>query len=581
MKSNYDKNPSILVGDNDKDCLTGWESIFGELNRRINKNSSMLIAIETYQGVNDEEVENALKKELPTHKLFLSSDSFKSKKEIEEMIYPYVTDDRIFGFITDLEIKDFLDNSKIEKQKKKIDQDSNSIKVIYGVGASLISDADLLIYIDMARWEIQQRMRCNKVNNLGVDNKHFEPALLYKQSFFVDWKVLDKHKMTIFDNVDYFIDCNHRNRPKMVSGDNLKLGLKKASKQPFRVVPFFDSGVWGGQWLKEIVGLDRSVVNYAWGFDCIPEENSILLDFGSKTFETPAINLVLREPHGLLGDKVYKIFGAEFPIRFNLLDTMEGGNLSLQVHPTKKYIKEKFGMAFTQNESYYYLDAKEDAFVYLGVNENVDPNEMMDDLKRAKKENNQFDVDKYISKWPVKKHDHILIPSGTIHCSVRGSMVLEISATPYNFTFKLYDWGRLGLDNKPRPINIEHGENVIKWGRTSEWMKNNLVNNIKEIYAGENWTEERTGLDEINFIETRRHWFTDEVKHSTDGGVNVLNLIEGREAIVESPTDKFKPFVVHYAETFIIPAAVGDYTIRPYGSSEGQKCGTIKAFVKI
>jgi hypothetical protein len=60
----------------------------------------------------------------------------------------------------------------------------------------------------------------------------------------------------------------------------------------------------------------------------------------------------------------------------------------------------------------------------------------------------------------------------------------------------------------------------------------------------------------------------------------VLNLVEGEEVIVESPGGKFTPFVVHYAETFIVPAAVGSYTIRPHGLSAGKECATIKAFVR-
>ena len=62
--------------------------------------------------------------------------------------------------------------------------------------------------------------------------------------------------------------------------------------------------------------------------------------------------------------------------------------------------------------------------------------------------------------------------------------------------------------------------------------------------------------------------------------MNVLNLAEGAEALVESPAHSFDPFVVHYAETFVVPAAVGDYTIRPWGKSQGQTCATIKAFVR-
>ena len=191
-----------------------------------------------------------------------------------------------------------------------------------------------------------------------------------------------------------------------------------------------------------------------------------------------------------------------------------------------------------------------------------------------------FDTEKYVNKWPAKRHDHYLIPAGTVHCSGAGAMVLEISATPSIFTFKLWDWGRLGLDGLPRPINIGHGSKVIQWERQTEFVRNHLINQVEMVAEGDGWREERTGLHENEFIETRRHWFTDIVPHNTNGGVQVLNVIKGDELIVESPTGAFEPFIVHYAETFIIPAWVGEYTIRPYGSSVGKYCGTIKAYVR-
>jgi hypothetical protein len=159
-------------------------------------------------------------------------------------------------------------------------------------------------------------------------------------------------------------------------------------------------------------------------------------------------------------------------------------------------------------------------------------------------------------------------------------MVLEISATPYIFTFKLWDWGRLGLDGLPRPINIAHGERVIQWDRTEQWVRREILNRAETVARGDGWTEERTGLHEREFIETRRHRFTGTVRHRTEGSVNVLNLVEGREAIVESPDNTFEPFAVHYAETFIVPEYVKEYSIRPFGEAEGQGCATIKAFIR-
>lgn len=159
-------------------------------------------------------------------------------------------------------------------------------------------------------------------------------------------------------------------------------------------------------------------------------------------------------------------------------------------------------------------------------------------------------------------------------------MVLEISTTPFIFTFKLWDWERLGLDGRPRPINIAHGKKVIQWDRTESWVQKELVDQVKVVAEGEGWIEESTGLHRREFIETRRHWFSRPVLHKTGSCVNVLNLVEGREAIVESPDNAFEPFVVHYAETFIVPGNVSEYTIRPYGESEGTTCGTIKAYVR-
>src|SRR5690606_6645370 len=243
-------------------------------------------------------------------------------------------------------------------------------------------------------------------------------------------------------------------------------------------------------------------------------------------------------------------------------------------------IREHFGMNYTQDESYYFLDADEDACVYLGLKESIDPEAMISELREANTNGTWFDAEKHVQKWPVKKHDHILIPAGTVHCSGANSLVLEISATPYIFTFKLWDWGRMGLDGKPRPINIDHGEKVIDWTWTPGNTEKELMNVVEPVAAGEGWREERTGLHEREFIETRRHWFSTTVHHRTNGSVNVLNLVKGKEAIVESPMGAFKPFVVHYAETFVIPEYVKEYPIRPFGESEGKECATIKAFVR-
>lgn len=581
MNTEFNKFPSLKMPESHQ-CFAGWENICNQINNDLSRieRSKKVVVIEYYHGIDEKEFNEEFIKILKPDLHIDVKSALLVENDIKQMVFPDVTDDRVFGFMTRLDLKDFFDTNKITDLNEIIDKKEGLI-LITGIGATILRrDYDLLIYADMARWEIQQRMRRNEINSLGVNNKELDISFLYKQAYFVDWRVCDKQKKKTLGKWDYVLDTNTRFKPKMISGENYLDGLSLINKQPFSVVPFFDPGVWGGQWMKEVCDLDKSKSNYAWCFNCVPEENSLLLQYGDFTFETPSINLVFYEPAQLLGEAVYGRFGDEFPIRFDFLDTMGGGNLSLQVHPLTAYIQEKFGLNYTQDESYYMMDVEEDAVVYLGTKENTVPADLISDLKKAEKGEIPFNADKHIEAWPVKKHDHFLIPAGTIHCSGKGSMVLEISATPYIFTFKLWDWGRLGMDGLPRPINIEHGEKVIDWNRTTSWTKENLVNQVVKVDEGEGWLEEKTGLHEREFIETRRHWFTKKVIHNTNGGLNVICLIEGSQAIVESPNKAFEPFIVNYAETFIIPAVIGAYTIRPFGESIGKKNGTLKAFVR-
>jgi len=582
--SNFNKIPGVNVKGRDKDCFAGWENIVIQLNIEISRNpkTKTIIVVECYQGINDKEVFESLTSGLSPDITFLAAEAMLPEEEIRRITFSDVTDDRIFGYITRLSMEDFYDPGKVEALRTKINSIKQGTILLYGTGASILfPEPDLLIYADMARWEIQLRMRRNEVSNLGIMNYEENIESQYKRGYFVDWRVCDRLKKKVMPGCDYVLDTNLKNSPKMVSINAFSEGMKQAVNQPFSVVPYFDAGPWGGQWMKETFDLDSNTENYAWCFNCVPEENSLYLEFGGNRFETPAINLVFFKPTELLGEPVYGRFGDEFPIRFDFLDTIGGGNLSLQVHPLTGYIQEKFGMNYTQDESYYILEAEDKASVYLGLREEADPRRMITDLKEAQGSNTEFNASTYIQNWPAKKHDHFLIPGGTIHCSAKGCMVLEISATPYIFTFKLWDWGRLGMDGKPRPINIDHGIQNVQWDRTENWVRDNLVNRIDELGKGDGWHEERTGLHELEFIETRRHWFTKKVHHNTNDGVNVLALVEGREIIVESPFGLFEPFVAHFAETFIVPATVGEYTIRPYGESEGKECATIKAYVRV
>ena len=573
-KVNYDRFPSTKITGT---ILQGWDAVHTLLVEcfKVKK----VVAVDFYAGVREEEVAGELELLSPT--LFINTRNLmKPQDEIKAMTERFMTDDVLFGYVTNLTLNDYFDAEKLEQARKQV-ADATGRVIIVGSGAAMVAPAEAtVVYVDMARWEIQQRFRVHEVKALGVDNREDAVSLQYKRGYFNDWRILDRYKESLFGRVDFWLDTHIANEPRLIDKETFFKGIEETVKTPFRVVPFFDPAPWGGQWMKEVCGLNPEKENYGWCFDCVPEENSLYFEVNGVRFELPSVDLVLLKSRELLGEPVEARFGKDFPIRFDFLDTVGGGNLSVQVHPTTQFIRENFGMYYTQDESYYLLDAKEGASVYLGLKTGIDKNEMIHDLREAQKGEVVFDTERYVNRLPAKKHDHYLIPGGTVHCSGSEALVLEISSTPNLFTFKLWDWQRLGLDGKPRPINVERGKDVIDWKRDTEYVNKHLANRFTQVAEGDGWREECTGLHPNEFIETHRHWFCKPVTHHTNNSVNVLNLVEGEEAVIESPINAFKPFVVHYAETFIIPASVGEYTIAPYGKSVGQECGTIKAYVR-
>lgn len=536
--ANYNKFPEVNIVGEEKNAWQGYRKVQREIISALSdiQNQKKVLLIDCYPGVRYQEILNGLISPLQPDLIIHSDDLAFSGEKITEMIQRNLTDDRVFGVMSCHQLSEFFDSILVAGARAKMAEIESGLVVVFGVGARLIASPDILIFADLARWEIQQRYRANELGNWKMKNYHEDLLRKYKRGYFVEWRIADRHKRQIFEEINYLLDTNERDNPKLVKGKAYLNGLKQVVNQPFRVVPYFDPGIWGGQWMKKVCDLDSDVDNFAWSFDGVPEENSLYLRYGDVKVEVPAINLVFRHPVELLGDKVHARFGTEFPIRFDFLDTVDGQNLSLQVHPLTEYIQETFGMHYTQDESYYILDADEEASVYLGLKENTAKEEMLEDLKKANQGQMLFNDKKYINQFPAKKHDHFLIPAGTIHCSGKNCMILEISATPYIFTFKLWDWDRVGLDGLPRPVHLDHGEKVIQWDRDTKWVKENLINKIVKVKEDEGHVEEKTGLHEREFIETRRHWFSKRIHQHTNGSVHVLNLIEGEEAIIESPS---------------------------------------------
>ena len=564
----YDIYPSHRINDNQ--IFTGFESLAGKIK------SYRTVTIDGYNGIFFDLFQIQLDKILVKNGFTVSwkktSDFYKPEWQILEMTAPFLGgDDPLFGRRTSLNLEDYFIMERLSSVRPEEDYDIN---ILIGPGAALASWEGLLIYIDIPKNEIQYRSRAGSVSNLGATAAS-DPKKMYKCFYFVDWVVLNKHKKQILPSVEIFVDGQRPEMPVWMEGTIFRESLWHMSRNVFRVRPWFEPGAWGGTWIKNnIAGLNKNVPNYAWSFELITPENGLLIESSSTLCEISFDCLMYQEAEAVLGD-CYPEFGTDFPIRFDFLDTFDGGNLSLQCHPCPQYMKENFSENFTQEETYYILDTKDNASVFLGFCDNIEPEKFRQDLEVSFKQNTAFDPEKYILRHPVKKHDLLLIPYGTIHGSGKNNLVLEISTTPYIFTFKMYDWQRPDLDGKPRPLNIGRGMTNLFFDRKGDYVNENLIARPERIDRGSDWQLFHLPTHETHSYDVQRYHFKSTIDIRTNNKCLVMSLTEGQSIDIETMNGFKTTFC--YAETFVIPAAAESVRITNNSSSGAV---LVKAFMK-
>lgn len=492
--------------------------------------------------------------------------------QIEALITPYLGNgDALFGFRFPGALKDFFDPAKLAALKP---DPTAPLTILYGCGAALAGWGGPLVYVDAPKNEIQFRARSKSVKNLGLEQA-LEAKPAYKRSYFIDWPAANDHKAALLPLLDWMVDEQRPDEPTLMSGEALREGLAGMAHSFFRVRPWFEPGPWGGQWMKEhIPQLPQHAPNYAWSFELIVPENGLLFESDGLLLEVSFDTLMFQEYPAVLGACAPN-FRYEFPIRYDFLDTFEGGNLSVQCHPRPEYIREHFGERYTQDECYYIFDAAPGARVYLGFQAGIDPAALKEELLHSAATAQPVEIDRFVHSVPSRKGDLLLIPNGTIHGAGAGTLVLEISATPYIFTFKMYDWLRLDLEGKPRPLNIERAYQNLYFDRQGERIEREFVSHPQVIARGETWQVVHLPTHPNHFYDVHRLEFTGAIEGQTGDSCHVMSLVEGATVLLETENGASARF--NFAETFVIPAASGRYRLV---SENGAPLKVVKTFVK-
>jgi mannose-6-phosphate isomerase class I len=498
--------------------------------------------------------------------------ALKPEGEVNALIGPFLGgDDPLFGTCFTGELRDFFDPDALEKLQPNAAAD---ISIVYGTGAALAGWDGALLYLDVPKNEIQYRSRAGSIVNLGA-KAPADPKAMYKRFYFVDWVACNRHKATLLPGIDWIVDEQNPDSPTFMRGGALRAALADMSRDAFRVRPWFEPGPWGGQWLKQhIAQLPQDVPNYAWSFEMIAPEQGILFRGGDRLLEIPFDTLLYHDREAVLG-RFAERFGDEFPIRFDFLDTFDGGNLSVQCHPRLDYIREQFGERITQDETYYIMDCEPGAQVYLGFCDDIQPDAFRRALETSFAQKTPLDVERYVNVEPAHTGDLFLIPNGTIHCSGVNNLVLEISATPYIFTFKMYDWLRLDLEGNPRPLNIDRAFANLDFSRKGARVRETLVSHPATLNEGDGWRTVHLPTHPDHFYDVYRLEFTGEMEMQTNGSPHLLMLVAGQSITVQTAHGSEQ--VYRFAETVIIPAAAERYRLRNLGEGEAK---VVVAFLK-
>jgi len=225
---------------------------------------------------------------------------------------------------------------------------------------------------------------------------------------------------------------------------------------PMVFEPILKDRIWGGTKLKTDLGktnLPTDTTGESWELSAVPGDVSVVKEgaYAGK----PLSELLEKFPEEILGSKIYKQFGKQFPLLFKFLDARE--DLSIQVHPNDELAKERHN-SFGKTEMWYVMQADEGARIIVGFKHKSSADEYVQHLG----DKNLIEI---LNEVPVKKGDVFFLETGTIHAIGAGIVIAEIQQTS-DITYRIYDWDRVDANGKGRELHVQQALDAMNYNTT-------------------------------------------------------------------------------------------------------------------
>lgn len=310
---------------------------------------------------------------------------------------------------------------------------------------------------------------------------------------------------------------------------------------PLRFNPVYKDYIWGGDRIPKLFhrNLPAGVYAESWEISTHPDGKTVIAN-GPLMGKT-LCDLLPDNKTELLGTNVK---GVDFPLLIKLIDARN--ILSVQVHPNDTNAADVCGDAKT--EMWYFLDGDGSSRVYCGFKTGVGKSEFLKALK-----NNTFSG--ILQPIPAKKGEAVFVPGGRVHAIGEGCLILEIQQNS-NTTYRLYDWDRVDANGNGRELHIDKALKVINWDDT--------VDPACKINGTEIKTSPYFRLDRFNLSVEKQFLVSGKSFHA-------LFVAEGSGTISWKGGEE----TLSSGQSWLVPAALGSYTIRSLGVAVTLLCITV------